>query len=106
MANELGVSLRNAAVEVLVLTGTKDGLFNKLSESAVKKSKNALPPEKGNGSSEKGCTTYCDIEGANHAGFGHYGPQTFPVRDGLRTITLDQQQIAVVETTANFLLKD
>jgi hypothetical protein len=43
------------------------------------------------------------IKGANHGGFGHYGPQRFPRLDNPRTISLDQQQGQVIKHTAQFL---
>lgn len=49
---------------------------------------------------------YHCVQGGNHAGFGHYGPQTFPSPDGDRQgITLDDQQAGVVEWTTAYLLK-
>ena len=44
------------------------------------------------------------IEGGNHAGFAHYGPQMFPRPDGDRTITLEDQQKITVNLAADFLL--
>ncbi|KAG7349653.1 alpha/beta fold family hydrolase [Nitzschia inconspicua] len=44
------------------------------------------------------------IVGGNHAGFGHYGPQNFPWKDGERQgINLEQQQTKVVQWTARFI---
>lgn len=44
------------------------------------------------------------IEGGNHAGFGHYGPQIFPRKDGERVgITLDQQHETILSATIAFL---
>jgi len=43
------------------------------------------------------------VLGGNHAGFGHYGPQSFPRLDGERTISLEQQQALVVDATASWL---
>ena len=51
-------------------------------------------------------TQYITIEGGNHAGFGHYGPQTFPMVDGKRSIPLSEQQRQTVESVARFLLED
>jgi hypothetical protein len=49
---------------------------------------------------------YHSIEGGNHSGFGHYGPQAFPTRDGDRyKITLDEQQGKAVQWTSDYLLK-
>lgn len=47
--------------------------------------------------------TVATIEGGNHAGFGYYGPQTFPRADGERTISLEEQQSEVVATTVAWL---
>jgi hypothetical protein len=44
------------------------------------------------------------IQGGNHSGFAHYGPQRFPKIDGERMISLEEQQDAVVRATAMFLL--
>lgn len=43
------------------------------------------------------------VKGGNHAGFGYYGPQTFPKPDGVRSITLAQQQERVVDVTVSWL---
>ncbi|KAL3924747.1 MAG: hypothetical protein SGILL_000857 [Bacillariaceae sp.] len=50
----------------------------------------------------------CDVQlemivGGNHAGFGHYGPQIFPGKDGERGIVLEQQQVKVVQWTSQFI---
>lgn len=47
---------------------------------------------------------YHIIEGGNHSGFAHYGPQLFPKPDGERTITLDEQQKIAVTLTSEFIL--
>ena len=43
------------------------------------------------------------IDGGNHAGFGHYGPQTFPLADGQRRVSLDRQQRATAQLSAAFV---
>ncbi|CAE8666834.1 unnamed protein product [Polarella glacialis] len=43
------------------------------------------------------------IEGGNHAGFGHYGPQTYPRLDGVSTIGLAEQQTQVADATVDWL---
>ena len=53
----------------------------------------------------RGHTLHITIEGGNHSGCAHYGPQTFPIPDGIRSITLEQQQRLTVEATADFLLE-
>jgi len=49
---------------------------------------------------------YETILGGNHAGFGHYGPQSFPIVDGKRTIPLAEQQLQTAESIASFLLEE
>ena len=58
-----------------------------------------------------GVTTRCPpgakhaiLQGGNHAGFAHYGPQRFPFADGERRITLEEQQAHAVQHTARFLM--
>ncbi len=51
-----------------------------------------------------GYTLMVTVEGGNHAGCAHYGPQQFPVKDGVRTITLEEQQDQFAKVTADFLL--
>lgn len=48
-------------------------------------------------------TIVATIAGGNHAGFGHYGPQTFPLQDGVSTIGLAEQQRQVADVSANWL---
>ena len=47
--------------------------------------------------------TYELVRGGNHAGFAHYGPQRFPISDGERSISLEEQQRQVVRHSARFL---
>lgn len=47
--------------------------------------------------------TLTSIEGGNHAGFGHYGPQRFPRPDGERDISLDEQLEQAARLTAQWL---
>ncbi|KAL7470773.1 hypothetical protein ACHAXS_011049 [Conticribra weissflogii] len=51
-----------------------------------------------------GCTYQIIVEGGNHAGCAHYGPQVYPMPDGHRTITLEEQQTQMAKLTADFLL--
>lgn len=44
------------------------------------------------------------IEGGNHSGFGDYPRQTFPLPDGERTISLEQQHSQIVKHTVAFLM--
>ena len=47
-------------------------------------------------------TKFVSVEGGNHAQFAHYGPQSM---DGEATISMEEQQKNLVETTASFLSK-
>lgn len=46
-----------------------------------------------------------DIEGGNHSGFGHYGPQTFPRKDGNCVISIDRQQKQCLMRTLDFIFE-
>ena len=48
---------------------------------------------------------YFNIDGGNHSAFGHYGPQTFPRRDGECTKSIDLQQKDCVMRTLDFILE-
>lgn len=100
-------------VNVLVINGSEDNLIKSLvidPQKHVKFEEN-MPPSteisfadvvaSGN---KPGHTHHLTIEGGNHAGCAHYGPQTYPMADGIRTITLEQQQRRTAEATAGFLL--
>lgn len=43
------------------------------------------------------------VQGGNHDGFGHYGPQTFPRLDNPRKISHEAQQAQVTRHSAQFL---
>ena len=73
----------------LVLTGTNDGLAG------------LFPPGKMN---DRVSVKTIKIEGGNHAGFAHYGPQLYPRPDGELLIPLDEMQSIAAEETAQFLL--
>ena len=94
-------------MKVLVLNGSEDAIAeswafgaNKLEEFVAK-----MPPafDKGN-EAAAAYTRVVTIEGGNHAGCAHYGPQTYPIPDGTRKITLDEQQSQMANLTAKFLL--
>ena len=103
-------------VDALVVNGSNDNIvkstaFSGIDKKKASKFKAKMPPRLPPSSSaevspenKRGHTHYVTIEGGNHAGCAHYGPQTFPVPDGNRTITLEQQQHRTAEATADFLL--
>lgn len=47
--------------------------------------------------------TVAKVQGGNHAGVAYYGPQTFPIRDGQRDISLETQQDLTAVAIAEFL---
>ena len=67
-----------------------------------------LPPleeneETGGRGKRRNFTRKVMISGGNHSGFGYYGPQTFPIQDGKRAISLEEQQNEMVLAIVNFL---
>lgn len=93
-SNEFGeLSFRNDRIQALVINGSEDNLVNGLSEKQKTAFRDTFPPS----------TSFVTIEGGNHSGFGHYGPQSM---DGTRTITLDEQQDIFVHNAAEFLIGD
>ncbi|CAB9508506.1 ribosylation factor GTPase-activating protein [Seminavis robusta] len=89
-------TLRDTNVKVLSISASNDNLMNQfLTPAKERQFKTKMVPDN---------TLYKVIQGGNHAGFGHYGPPTFPIKDGLRLIPLEQQQDQTVEWMASFLL--
>lgn len=93
-AGEKTASLKQSSVQILSISASKDALVNAW-PSMVKKFKDKMVPPG---------TKFEVIKGGNHAGFGHYGTQTFPMPDGKRTIPRSEQQMQAVELAASFLL--
>jgi len=83
----------NTKLEVLVLNGSEDKSINQLSFSQRTDFHNLLP----------GSTIYRTIPGGNHNGFGHYEKHKNRKKDGVRTITLDEQQQIAIHETVRFL---
>lgn len=96
-----GTHLKESNLSVLLINASNDGVIKKIAPDNDTFLSNLRPTD----GSDKGQTKECIIEGGNHAGFGHYGPQDWPVKDGDRTVTLDYQQKKIVEFTAAFLLE-
>lgn len=94
-----GVEQTRKGLRVLAVTASNDGFF---------KSKTADPASFDSwgvgGETNKGRFCHVVIQGGNHSGFGDYGPQTFPLADGERTITLHEQHQQIVDDTVKFLL--
>ena len=104
--------LRDAVgVNVLVMNGSEDLIATSTLLSGPEKEKifkekmpPLLPANKSACSDGGGYTIRKTIDGGNHAGCASYGPQAFPLLDGTRTITLDEQQKMTSRLTADFLL--
>ncbi|KAK1735879.1 ADP-ribosylation factor GTPase-activating protein [Skeletonema marinoi] len=103
--------LRDAAgVNALVINGSEDLIATSTILAGPRKEKifqeNMPPPLPANttASGDRGYTVRKTIVGGNHAGCAAYGPQTFPTPDGVRTITLEEQQKMTAKLTADFLL--
>lgn len=82
-------NLSNYSGSVLSISGSLDGLAT---PAKIDHSKGLLP---------KG-TVWVSIEGGNHAQFGWYGPQK---GDNAATISLEEQQSAVIQNTLELLKK-
>jgi predicted alpha/beta-hydrolase family hydrolase len=93
-------------VDVLLVNGSNDAILNAFGGKPAWDDMEAKLPPRAVGCVEpgQGCTIYKTIQGGNHSGCAHYGPQIYPVRDGDRSITLDEQQEHTVKLTADFLL--
>ncbi len=80
-------SLADRDLAVVSISATADGLATPAKIAAARP---LLPPT----------TRYVVIEGGNHTGFGHYGPQG---GDGQAAISTDAQQAQVVAATVELL---
>ena len=83
------VDLLPSDTSALVLIGTNDGLTGRYHAGKM---------------SDRVSVKTIKIEGGNHAGFAHYGPQLYPRPDGELSIPLDEMQSIAAEETAQFLL--
>lgn len=81
----------------LVLNGSEDKSILQRSYSQQSDFRAGLPKEGLQG------TIYKTIPGGNHNGFGHYEKKWNKKRDGVRTISHDEQQRIAVEETVAFL---
>lgn len=92
-------------VDALVVNGSNDEIIKStvFGKDKIQQFEDKMPPRGCPGKS-RGHTHHVTIEGGNHSGCSHYGPQSFPLPDGIRTITLEQQQRRMAEATVDFLL--
>mmetsp|Transcript_26133 Transcript_26133/g.48101 ORF Transcript_26133/g.48101 Transcript_26133/m.48101 type:complete len:321 (-) Transcript_26133:302-1264(-) len=99
-------------VDALVVNGSNDEIVKSTVYGKDKFAKfdAKMPPRNCQSSADvklgikRGYTHHVSIEGGNHSGCAHYGPQMFPLPDGIRTITMEQQQRRTAEATVDFLL--
>jgi len=77
-------------ISVLQLLGDQDGIVN---AKRLEESNRDLPSS----------SVVKNIAGCNHSGFGHYGPQVFPKRDGEATYSKTELQHTIAELTATWL---
>ena len=97
-------------MDVILINGSNDeivGNVTKYYSNAERDFEKKMPPRIQFGSltkKDRGYTHHLTIEGGNHSGCAHYGPQTNPRPDGVRSITLEQQQRRMAEATTDFLL--
>ena len=80
-------------LQALVLNGSEDRSILKLSFEQQSAFTKLLPNN----------TIHKSVPGGNHNGFAHYEKPRNKKRDGVRTITLEEQQTIVVEETISFL---
>lgn len=79
--------IKSHSVPVLSISGSNDLL---VTAEDIDNAKHQLPES----------TDYFVIEGGNHAQFGWYGPQD---KDGVASITREQQQLIIIEKTLDLL---
>lgn len=84
-------------VRALAMTASQDGLLHS-------RMSNVSTFDNWGEGETKGRLHYVVIEGGNHSGFGDYPRQEFPLLDGERTISLEEQHQQIVAATVKFLL--
>lgn len=82
--------LSSTDLRVLSIGGSQDGLTT---PEKIEDAAGLLPAS----------TTFVEIEGLNHAGFGNYGAQA---GDGVSSLTRDESRDAITDALANFLGDD
>jgi pimeloyl-ACP methyl ester carboxylesterase len=90
--------IENTSIRALALTASNDGFL-------VSSSSDLSTFDRWGENDTKGRLLHVVIEGGNHSGFGDYSRQTFPLPDGERTISLEEQHRQIVDSTASFLLQ-
>jgi dienelactone hydrolase len=107
VASTYTLNLRNSTAQTLVVTASEDGFRFPDEESAEKNLFQKLPVRVNSLDESTARTTFWyDIKGGNHVGFANYGPQTFPLVDGNRTISLEDQHQQIVQVVSRFILGD
>ena len=82
---------------VLLINAEHDGVMNTMNPNKEHFIKTKL------GGPTNNNVQHLVIKGGNHDGFGNYGPQYFPHPDGIRTISREQQQKEILQSTIEFL---
>ena len=90
--------IEKTSIRALALTASNDGFLRSRSADI------SSFDEWGDSTDSTAKLQYVMIQGGNHTGFGDYPLQTYPLRDGERTITLEEQHRQVAEATIKFLL--
>ncbi len=83
-------TLQDTAIPVLKIYGSIDGVADMRD---ILQNAHLLPPS----------TQYVQIDGGNHAQFGHYGPQ---LGDNNATISREEQQVQTVSSILRFIQSD
>jgi hypothetical protein len=90
--------IENTSIRALALTASNDGFL-------ASPYSNLSTFGRWGTSDTRGKLLHVVIEGGNHSGFGDYSRQTFPLPDGERTISLEEQHRQIVDLTTNFLMR-
>ena len=89
--------MEKTSIRALAITASNDGLqYSPMADIASF-------GEWGKGDS-KGRLFHVVIKGGNHSGFADYPRQTFPLPDGERDISLQEQHRQAVQATVEFLM--
>ena len=89
--------MEKTSVRALAITASNDGLQH---SSMADMSSFGVWGE----SDTKGRLFHVVIQGGNHGGFADYPCQTFPLPDGERSISLQEQHRQAVQATVEFLM--
>ncbi len=86
--------------QTLFITASNDLIAGKF-----RLKENLIPVGPSPSSGAKQIISHYNIENGNHSGFAHYGPQTFPRKDGNCVVTIDVQQKECLMRTLDFIFE-